>query len=427
MPRIRETLASMQAFARRFEEIFAAEKAKTTASMDAPRTSRIDKTANARLHEMPNAGLNPGALRSHVHVPHCLADKPALVVALHGCGQTAAEFDHGTGWSTLADRHGFIVLYPEQQTANNPNACFTWFLPADTTRGKGEAQSINEMVEQTIERFGVDRQRVYVTGLSAGGAMTSVMLATYPEVFAAGAIVAGLPYGAARTVQEAFQAMFTDQRHSPRALGDRVRQASTGSTRWPRISVWHGTADAVVKPSNAEHIVDQWVDVHGLAGEPTHESRIAHHTRRVWNDATGNTLIEAFSIDGMAHGVPLAPAQDAQACGHAGPFFIDVGLCSTRHIAASWGLSAAPVETTASSQVIERVQRLVPLDATPAPTGSEANEAAQPAARTLDPAAVIEAAFKSAGLQSGAAKQGVFAQILPTIEAAMKAAGLRRS
>ena len=145
------------------------------------------------------------------------------------------------GWSHLADRLGFILVFPEQQPANNPKNCFSWFLPGDTARDSGEALSIRQMIAKAVEKFGVDRSRIFVTGLSAGGAMASVMLATYPEIFAGGAIIAGLPYGSASSVQEAFEAMFNERAPSSRALGDHVRTASKHRGPWPKISVWHGT------------------------------------------------------------------------------------------------------------------------------------------------------------------------------------------
>ena len=131
------------------------------------------------------------------YAPADIPPKAPLVIALHGCTQTSDEYDHGTGWSSLADSLGFAVVYPQQQPANNPKNCFSWFLPGDIVRGHGEALSIREMVEHAIATFAADRRKVFVTGLSAGGGMASVMLATYPEVFAGGAIIAGLPYGCA--------------------------------------------------------------------------------------------------------------------------------------------------------------------------------------------------------------------------------------
>jgi feruloyl esterase len=171
------------------------------------RTSDFNE-ASSRLREIRGFGSNPGALRMFTYLPAGLADQSALVVVLHGCAQTAASYEYGAGWSTLAERYGFALLLPEQQHANNPNGCFNWFQPGDAQRGQGEALSIRQMVDKMVLDHGIDARRVYVTGLSAGGAMASVMLAAYPDIFAGGAIIAGLPYGAATNVQEAFQSMF---------------------------------------------------------------------------------------------------------------------------------------------------------------------------------------------------------------------------
>src|SRR5260221_5550537 len=222
------------------------------------------------LTEVYEFGSNPGALRMFKYVP--ARPKSALVVVLHGCKQTAANYDLGAGWSTLADRYGFVLLLPQQQVSNNPNTCFNWFLPGDTARGKGEALSIRQMVETMIIEHGIDRRRVFVTGLSAGGAMTSVMLATYPEVFAAGAIIAGLPFGVATNVREALNGMFQSPSRPADELGDLVRTASNHKGPWPKLSVWHGSADRTVNPANANEIVKQWLDVHGLPLTPMSEA-----------------------------------------------------------------------------------------------------------------------------------------------------------
>src|SRR5262249_17063846 len=154
--------------------------------------------AFSHLTEVSEFGSNPGALRMFEYVR--ARRNSALVVVLHGSAQTAASYDLGAGWSTLADRYGFALLMPQQQISNNPNNGLTWFLPGDTERGKGEAQSICDMIETAIVAHGIDRRRVFITGLSAGGAMACVMLAAYPELFAAGAVIAGLPFGTATTL-----------------------------------------------------------------------------------------------------------------------------------------------------------------------------------------------------------------------------------
>ena len=259
----------------------------------------------------------------------------ALVVALHGCTQNAAAYDYGSGWSTLADRHGFAVLFPEQQRANNPNTCFTWFHPADTQRDHGEALSIRQMIERMIQDHAIDRRRVFIVGLSAGGAMTATMLAAYPEVFAGGAIIAGLPYGSAATVQSAFEAMAQGADRSPEEWGDLVRSASSHRGPWPRLSVWHGSADHIVNPRNAEQIVKQWTNLHGLSAEPDSALQLGGYSRRIWRDETGLEVVEAYTISGMGHGVPLA-----HGTGHAGAFHFDVGLSSSSKIARFWDIAA---------------------------------------------------------------------------------------
>ena len=301
---------------------------------------------STRLRQNFGFGSNPGNLRMFVYRPPSLAENPALVVVLHGCTQTAAGYDLGVGWSTLADRYGFVLLFPEQQRSNNPNGCFNWFQPAHSQRGKGEPLSIRQMIEKSIVDHGIDRRRVFITGLSAGGAMTSNMLACYPEVFAGGAIVAGLPYGAATTVQQAFQSMYQSPTRSAHEWGDLVRKASSHRGPWPRVSVWHGNADKTVIPSNAQEILKQWTEVHGLPLSSSVTTRVDGFPREVWINEVGDELIEAYTITNMAHGTPLAIGEAEGACGTPGPFLLAVGISSSYHIAKFFGIAAAraPVE-----------------------------------------------------------------------------------
>jgi len=298
---------------------------------------------SSRLQEVADFGTNPGGLRMLTYAPDDLPSRPALVVALHGSTQSAAQYDLGAGWSTLADQHGFVLLMPEQRRQNNPNRSFNWFQPGDTRRDEGEACSIAQMVETAALDFNVDRKRIFVAGLSAGGAMTLVMLATYPDVFAAGAVIAGLPYGGATNVQEALRGMFQESNRSSRELGDLVREAAPATTRWPRLSVWHGSADRTVKPSNAGEIVKQWLDLHGLPAAPMSEQMIDGHPRQVWWNADGDTVIESYTIADMAHGTPLSREE----AGVAGPFMIEAGISSSDHIVRFFGLTDALSETPA--------------------------------------------------------------------------------
>jgi feruloyl esterase len=262
-----------------------------------------------------------------------------LVVVLHGGAQTAASYDLGAGWSTLAERYGFVLLLPQQQPTNNPHRCFNWFLPGDIERDKGEAFSIRQMVEAMIRDHDIDRRCVFVTGLSAGGAMTVVMLATYPETFAAGGIIAGLPYCTAANAKEALDSMSKARDRSPREWGDLVRAASSHRGQWPRISVWHGSDDPLVRRENALEIVDQWTDVHSLGVEPTRTQTTERYVRQVWCNSSGAELVECYMIPKMAHGTPLASGDDDDECGIPDTFSLEVGISSSYHIAKFWGLT----------------------------------------------------------------------------------------
>ena len=179
-----------------------------------------------------------------------------MLLSCTAAARPRAGYDFGTGWSTLAKRYGFALLMPEQQASNNANTCFNWFNPEDTGRGRGEACSIRQMIARMVGDHKIDTQRIYVTGLSAGGAMTSVMLATYPDVFAAGAVIAGLPFGVATNVREALSGMLQSPSRPANELGDLVRKATRNLYKAPlaEVSVWHGSADRTVNPANANEI-----------------------------------------------------------------------------------------------------------------------------------------------------------------------------
>jgi poly(hydroxyalkanoate) depolymerase family esterase len=291
------------------------------------------------LVETKDFGSNPGKLRMFSFAPDNLQPAPGLVVVLHGCGQTAAAYDLGAGWSTLAKHYGFALLMPEQQPLNNANGCFNWFNPDDTARDRGEAGSIRQMVARAVEDIGIDRTRIFVTGLSAGGAMTSVMLATYPEIFAGGAVIAGLPYGVANNMREALSGMFQSPARPASELGDLVRNASNHKGPWPKLSVWHGSADRTVNPANANEIVKQWLDVHQLPAAPMSEGTVNGHPRQVWWNADGETIIESYTITDMAHGTPLGIGDNDKRYGNQGAFLIEAGISSSYQIANFFGLT----------------------------------------------------------------------------------------
>jgi poly(hydroxyalkanoate) depolymerase family esterase len=206
----------------------------------------------------------------------------------------------------MADRLRFPLILPEQMEANNAGRCFQWFQPRDTSRDAGEAASIAGMVQGAIDRFGSDPKRVFIVGLSAGGAMAVAMLAAYPDLFAAGASVAGLPVGTAQSGMQAILRMASaGPELTPAVWAERVRDAAPlgFAGPWPRLSIWQGKADDTVAPDNAVRLAIQWRALHGLA-----ETAAAGELRngvehRVWSDAAG-PQVELWSLPLMAHGYP---------------------------------------------------------------------------------------------------------------------------
>lgn len=288
--------------------------------------------------EVTGFGSNPGNLRMFKYVPSGLSTNAPLVVALHGCSQTAANYDAETGWQLFADRFRFALLLPQQQSANNSSGCFNWFETVDTTRGQGEALSIKQMVDRMIVDHGTAASRVYITGLSAGGGMTSTMLAAYPDVFAGGAIIAGLPHRCATSQSAAFSCMNPGSNLTPAQWGDKVRASSTWTGPWPIVSIWHGDGDFVVRPMNLTESMEQWTNVHGIDQTPEVSDTVGGFPHKVYKTAAGQTRVETYTITGMGHGTPVDPGAGATQCGTAGAYILDVNLCSSYYIARFFGL-----------------------------------------------------------------------------------------
>ncbi|WP_249975705.1 extracellular catalytic domain type 1 short-chain-length polyhydroxyalkanoate depolymerase [Vreelandella olivaria] len=291
-----------------------------------------------RLTVLKRFGADPGALHADTYIPKNFPKHGPLVVVLHGSTQSAESYDRGSGWSALADECGIALLFPEQRQTNNPIGSFNWFKFGDSRRGRGEPLSIRHMINQVVDDHVIDPSRVFITGLSSGGAMASVMLATYPEVFAGGAIIAGLPYRSANTLMQAIFRMKGYGGPSDRKLDALVRGASKFNGPWPTISVWHGGRDSTVDKSNADSIVRQWQKIHKVEGPPTRVEMVDGYPRQVWCNADGREVIEEYIIGGMAHGTPIR-ADGAGGLGAEGKYMLEVGISSTRHIANFWGLT----------------------------------------------------------------------------------------
>ena len=284
-------------------------------------------------------GPNPGGLAMYLYVPREAAwrNRP-LVVLLHGCQQEALSFAHASGWIDAARRHRFVLVMPEQSPLNNPSRCFSWFAPEATARGEGEGYSIVQMVRAAERHLHTDRNRVFVVGLSAGAAMAASLLGAYPEVFAAGGLIAGLPAGAARSPSEAILKMRigdleTDTGH----LVARLPRHADYRGPWPRVSSWHGLAADVVAPVNAETLCRQFLALHHLHEGEAAVSAVAEGVqRRAWGRAE-RPSVENWLIEGFPHGYPRHPLPPAAA---ADPFVRPAPVDATRALLGFFGLSA---------------------------------------------------------------------------------------
>ncbi|MER6620921.1 PHB depolymerase family esterase [Streptomyces sp. NPDC000931] len=309
-----------------------------TAALSGPAPSA---QAAVGLTRVTGFGTNPGQLNMYVYRPASLPVNPAVVFALHGCMQNAQGYADNSGLPELADRHKFLVVFAETTSSNNLNKCFNWFQTSDNRRGQGEAASIRQMAAHTVTAYDADARRTYVTGLSAGGAMTSVMLAAYPDVFQAGAVVAGLPYGCANDVGSAYSCMSPGTDLTPGQWAERVRAAHPSwSGPWPRVAVWHGDRDTTVVSRNADELRDQWTALHSLSQSPSRTSVIGPNSTRheEYLSGNGSVAVEVNRVPDIGHGTPVDPGGSAQQCGStSAAYFLD-SICSSYWITRFFGL-----------------------------------------------------------------------------------------
>ncbi|WP_435054956.1 extracellular catalytic domain type 1 short-chain-length polyhydroxyalkanoate depolymerase [Micromonospora aurantiaca (nom. illeg.)] len=267
----------------------------------------------ASLTEVTSFGDNPGRMRMHVYVPDARPARPATVVAMHGCGGSGPGFYSGSEFAGLADRYGFIVIYPSATQQAGFGNCFdTWSDAAKRRGGGSDPVSLISMVRHVQQQYGADPDRVYATGSSSGGMMTNHMLALYPDVFKAGAAFMGVPFncfaGAADYPPGSSQCTGGNMNRTPQQWGDAVRQAYPGYTGpRPRVQLWHGTNDTLVPYSLLQETIEQWTNVFGLSQTPTStDTPQSGWNRRRYADGTGTVQVEAYSIQGAGHSLPSA-------------------------------------------------------------------------------------------------------------------------
>lgn len=257
------------------------------------------------LIEISAFGSNPGRLVMKTFLPsRRLPKNPALVVVLHGCRQTPESLDSASSFSKLASDRGFVLLYPEQRIANNSQRCFSWFRPSAVARDRGEVLSIRQMIDEACRQHQIDRSRIFIAGLSAGGAMTAALVANYPTLFAGAAMIAGMPFGSSRDAMSALRAMKSGAREPAGGWRRPVAEVSGDATSWPAITIWHGDKDRTVNPLNAQACVDQWLGVLRIARDGGKEERRAWGELQTWKAPEGKT-VSLYSVQDLGHGLPV--------------------------------------------------------------------------------------------------------------------------
>ncbi|MFD2167568.1 alpha/beta hydrolase family esterase [Thalassotalea euphylliae] len=288
----------------------------------------------AGFSPMSDFGDNPGDLTaSYFQAP---LKTNTLVVLLHGCVQNGEQLATQSGLLGLAAKHSFNLLVPQQHQQNNIKNCFNWFSPKDTSRGSGELQSLVNMIEHAVQN--IETPNVYVVGLSAGGAMAATLLSQYPEKFAAGAVVAGLPYPCADNLTKAISCMRNGPSDSVEELVSAVSALHPNENiTWPSLSVWTGDQDKVVNPTNATYLAKQWRRLAKLSST-SKQVKTDGVTKTVWGDENG-IQVELVEIENMGHGMPVK--EGVEDGGKAAPFLLNSPLPSAKEIIDFWQISTA--------------------------------------------------------------------------------------
>lgn len=294
------------------------------------------------LREIEQFGENPGNLKMYVRMPKGVkkTKKLPLMVVLHGCTQNAEEALELAGWDDLADRFQFILLLPEQKRANNVSNCFNWFLKNDMDTINGEAASIQQMIEFTLENYQVDSASIFVTGVSAGAVMATALLVNHPCLFRGGAILSGGPIGYAKNALTGYQLMKNPPNYSAEEWVKYLPATKRECT--PKLVVMHGTEDELVNFQNAEELLDQWcgfaqmhhsipITVHRFAGNERVD-------KRIYKDDQGNTAICFYTIRSLGHSLAVDPGSGVDQGGKVAKYATDIDFFSSFYILKDFGL-----------------------------------------------------------------------------------------
>ena len=296
--------------------------------------------------EVKNFGINPGKIKMFLHEPKIgklsSFHKP-LVVVLHGCSQSAEGIAKQTQWNILADKYGFYVVYPQQNLYNNPSLCFNWFSSEDVHKSQGESYSIKEMLSHMASNYPIDENRIFVYGVSAGAAMSVVLMTVFPELIDGGAILAGGPFMPELTDLQRIDIMFSPKENTPEKLGVPIQKLNLGYTgSYPKVVIIQGKNDLVVNPKNAGLLVKQWSFLHQINDSFTDTIPEFNQSRDVtkftFKNSKEETKVIFYDINRMGHSIPIDPGTLPNQGGEKTMYTVDKDFFSTYFIAKDFGL-----------------------------------------------------------------------------------------
>ena len=283
-----------------------------------------------------NFGANPGNLEASYYTPQINdsnSSAPALVVLLHGCAQQAEVLARQSGFLNLATKHNFALLLPQQGLSNNIKHCFNWYSADDYTKDKGETLSIKNMI--TTLKHKLASENVFIIGLSAGGAMASSMLVNYPELFNAGAVVAGSPFPCADGLITGISCMKNGPSQTVNELVTLIQKISPKQVVWPKLSVWTGVNDSIVNPSNASMLAHHWAQLSKVEAKPIVDKESGYSITQ-WQNAAKETQVELVEVMDRNHGIMVNPKIENG--GEVSDYLLASPVSTAKHVVELWGL-----------------------------------------------------------------------------------------